>query len=155
MELEDLSVFCFQVPYTFKQEAGLLRVEIGTGGRRNKKIERHIRKMRKRKRDEQTKPVEPESICDEEGILVEDQGEALNEVPTINDVVVADVRAESPPKSSAGEEEQECVLEVDLRCHCTRQTVNDGAAELESGSELFDTSAGEVIIIDDDDDEEQ
>lgn len=72
LDFFDLSVFCFRAPYHFKQEADLLKVEVGLKGRKLRKIESMIRRAKKRKRgkachfssDDDDEEEEDEEIMD-------------------------------------------------------------------------------------------
>ncbi|KAG0595435.1 hypothetical protein M758_UG166500 [Ceratodon purpureus] len=85
LELKDLSVFCFQVPYLFKQQANLLKIELGTGGRKNKKVQAKVRKTmkeRKRRREDkgsssnENEEVEEDKESKEFGELAQDVADA-------------------------------------------------------------------------------
>ncbi|KAH9537934.1 hypothetical protein CY35_16G078200 [Sphagnum magellanicum] len=65
LEFTDISLFCFQAPYVFKQQANMLRLEVGAKGRKVRNIESGIRRSKRKRKDT------PEALRDD----VNEEGE--------------------------------------------------------------------------------
>ena len=146
LEFKDLSIFCFQVPYLIKQQANLLKIELGTGGRKNKRVQARVRRdMRERKRRRDGR----ESSSDEEEEEEEDK-----ESQTFGELAqdVADV-SETPLNSA----EEHIELEVFLDCpySCKSVILSSDAEESDHECETCGRKDYPILIdLDDDDDDE-
>lgn len=90
-------MFCFCAPYNFKQEANLLRVEVGTKGRKLRKIETMIRRT-KRKRGKSSDSFsdeddEDELDAEEAEVLIEEESDDLDGLAKEVDEFIAEVEA--------------------------------------------------------------
>ncbi|CAK9208796.1 unnamed protein product [Sphagnum jensenii] len=65
LEFTDISLFCFRAPYVFKQQANMLRLEVGAKGRKVRNIESGIRRSKRKRKDT------PEALRDD----VNEEGE--------------------------------------------------------------------------------
>lgn len=147
LEFKDLSIFCFQVPYLFLQQANLLKIELSTGGRKNKRVQARVRRnMRERKRKRDDKESSSD-VDEEEGEeeLEEDKEESFGELAQD----VADV-SETPLNSA---EEGNIELEVLLNCEHGCKSVTPFSDSEESNHECETSGRNSPILIDLDDDE--
>ena len=126
------------MPYIFKQQANLLKIELGTGGRKNKRVQARVRKdmkERKRMRDDR----ESSSDEDEEE---EEESESFGEL-------AQDVS--ETPLSSA--EEPNIELEVRLNCQysCNSASLSFTSEESDHEYETCGRKFPTIIEIGDDD----
>lgn len=158
LEFLDLSVFCFRAPYHFRNQANLLRVEVGLKGRKIRKIQSMIRqnrgRNRKRKRgrkachdssseeeDEEEDEEEEEEII-AEGEIGEEMDEVVKEAVFLDDDIVHDpgFLVEEPDHSA-----NNYLVSRKEDIDPPYDSVGDDGDDTENG-----TSTPETIVLDDD-----